>query len=279
MRLYRMLRVALAAVAWVFLGSYGVGLAYLLVRGGFKVFAFTLHPTPLSGVAGETAVRVGVGFVIFGSAQLALMAFAATTIRSFTHRPWHVPAWALAPIALLAGALSLTFRDHLPRFLISMPSETVTGSGIGPQLFNTLYFAVLSTALSLPVGVAAAIYLARFAGNGPFVRAMRVALDTLASLPSIVYGLFGFLLFVVTLRAGYCLFAGAFVLALLNLPLIVSVTKESLNAVPRELEEGSLALGATVVETRSGSPFPTRARESSARCCCLSVACSPRVRR
>ena len=72
-----------------------------------------------------------------------------------------------------------------------------------------------------------------------------MALDTLASLPSIVYGLFGFLVFVVQMKAGYSLFAGAFVLALLNLPLVVGIAEESLHAVPRELDEASLALGAT----------------------------------
>ena len=78
---------------------------------------------------------------------------------------------------------------------------------------------------------------------------LRTALDTLASLPSIVYGLFGFLVFVVQMEAGYSLFAGAFVLALLNLPLVVGVAEESLRAVPRELEDASLALGATQVQT------------------------------
>ena len=82
-----------------------------------------------------------------------------------------------------------------------------------------------------------------------FVAALRMALDTLASLPSIVYGLFGFLVFVVEMKLGYSLFAGAIVLAILNLSLMVGITEESLRAVPRELEEASLALGATPVQT------------------------------
>jgi phosphate transport system permease protein len=97
--------------------------------------------------------------------------------------------------------------------------------------------------------VGAALYMARFARARRFVAALRTALDTLASLPSIVYGLFGFLVFVVEMKLGYSLFAGAVVLALLNLPLVVGVTEESLRAVPRELEEASLALGATEVQT------------------------------
>jgi phosphate transport system permease protein len=144
---------------------------------------------------------------------------------------------------------ALLARHHLPRFLVTLPSETTAGGGVGPEIFNTIYFAVLSTAVTLPVGVGAAIYLARFARSRRFVGALRTALDTLASLPSIVYGLFGFLVFVVEMKAGYSLLAGAFVLALLNLPLVVGITEESLRAVPRELEDASLALGATAVET------------------------------
>jgi len=97
--------------------------------------------------------------------------------------------------------------------------------------------------------VGAAVYIARFARSGPFVASVRVALDTLASLPSIVYGLFGFLMFVVEMKAGYSLIAGAFVLALVNLPLVVGVTEEAIRGVPRELEDASLALGATQVQT------------------------------
>ena len=147
------------------------------------------------------------------------------------------------------SSAALFFRDHLPRFLIGLPSETHAGGGIGPEIFNTLYFAVLSTALTLPIGVGAAVYIARFAHARRFVATVRVALDTLASLPSIVYGLFGFLVFVVEMKVGYSLIAGAFVLALVNLPLVVGVAEEAIQAVPRELEDGSLALGATQVQT------------------------------
>ncbi len=156
----------------------------------------------------------------------------------------------------VALGVAIVLRDHLPRFLVSLPSETKPGGGVGPEIFNTLYFAVLSTAISLPLGVGAAVYVARFASKGPFVAILRVALSTLASLPSIVYGLFGFLVFVVAMKAGYSLFAGAFVLALLNLPLVVSLAEESIRSVPRELEEASYALGATRVQTTARVTLP-----------------------
>jgi phosphate transport system permease protein len=152
-------------------------------------------------------------------------------------------------VAAVAFVGALAARDHLPRFLIGLPSETTAGGGVGPEIFNTIYFAILSTAITLPIGVGAAVYLARFARSQRFVSAVRTALDTLASLPSIVYGLFGFLVFVVQMRAGYSLFAGAFVLALLNLPLVVGIAEESIIGVPRELDEASLALGATPIQT------------------------------
>ena len=133
--------------------------------------------------------------------------------------------------------------------LTGMPRELEAGGGIGPQIFNTVYLAVLSTLATMPVGVAAAAYLARFARQGPLVRAVRVALDGLATLPSIVYGLFGFLVFVVALRLGYTLLGGALVLGCLNLPLVVGVAEEAIRAVPRELEDASLALGASRVQT------------------------------
>ena len=107
--------------------------------------------------------------------------------------------------------------------------------------------------LVAPIVVAAALGLFAVApvqaAGLPDLSVVRTALDTLAALPSIVYGLFGFLVFVVEMRAGYSLFAGAFVLALLNLPLVVGVAEERLRSVPRELDEASLALGATKVQT------------------------------
>jgi phosphate transport system permease protein len=228
--------------------AYAAGLLYLVVRGGSRLWSLTLYPTPLAGVDNEEAMRFAVATCLFGLvAWLALSAIRSALAR-FGVAPMAagVARWIVVGVAIAGAALG---RDHLPRFLVSLPSETKAGGGIGPEIFNTIYFAVLSTAITLPVGVGAAVYLARFARSQRFVGAVRMALDTLASLPSIVYGLFGFLLFVVEMKAGYSLFAGAFVLALLNLPLVVGIAEESMHAVPRELDEASLALGATRVQT------------------------------
>jgi phosphate transport system permease protein len=242
--LKRILGVAAMAVA----GAYAFGLLYLLARGGARLWSFTLYPTPLAGVDNEEAMRFVVAASLFGLMGWLLLAVVRSAWARLGRPPIPTRFERGAVVALaLAGALLA--RDHLPRFLVSLPSETKAGGGIGPEIFNTIYFAILSTAITLPIGVGAAVYLARFARSQRFVGAVRMALDTLASLPSIVYGLFGFLVFVVQMKAGYSLFAGAFVLALLNLPLVVGIAEESMHAVPRELDEASLALGATPVQT------------------------------
>jgi phosphate transport system permease protein len=240
----------LATVSIAIVALYTGGLVYLVVRGGSRLVAFTTEATPLSDVDGEDVMR----FVLAAGIFAALAWAAGSVVRAVIARVQGGKsrtvdrATMLAVIVVALGG-AIAFRDHLPRFLIGLPSETRAGGGIGPEIFNTLYFAVLSTVLTLPIGVGAALYMARFARRPRFVATLRTALDTLASLPSIVYGLFGFLVLVVQMKMGYSLFAGAFVLAILNLPLVVGVTEESLRAVPREIEEASLALGATDVQT------------------------------
>jgi phosphate transport system permease protein len=242
------LRRVLAVAAVSLAAVYAAGLLYLVGRGGSKLWSLTLYPTPLAGVQNEEAMRFVAATCFFGIVAYVVVSAA----RALSSRvggpvvPNRVARWSVVGVAVVGAAL---WRDHLPRFLVSLPSETTAGGGVGPEIFNTIYFAVLSTAITLPIGVGAAVYLARFAESQRFVGAVRMALDTLASLPSIVYGLFGFLVFVVQMKAGYSLFAGAFVLALLNLPLVVGIAEESMHAVPRELDEASLALGATPVQT------------------------------
>ncbi|MDP9036075.1 MAG: phosphate ABC transporter permease PstA [Myxococcota bacterium] len=243
------LRRLLGAGAILLAVGYGSCLVYLLVRGGAKVFSFTSYATPLVGVENEEVMRFVVALALFGGLGYGAMSV-VRAVGSRVHL-WTARLEKGSRLVVLAGAVAMAAfgRDHLPRFLIALPSETSAGGGIAPELFNTVYFAVLSTMITLPIGVGAAVYLARFAHSRRFVGTVRTALDTLAALPSIVYGLFGFLVFVVEMRAGYSLFAGAFVLALLNLPLVVGIAEESLRAVPLELDDASLALGATPVQT------------------------------
>jgi phosphate transport system permease protein len=243
------LKAALGVAASTIALGYLATLLYLVARGAGKIGAIAVSPVPLAGVDNEDAMRFIVAMCVFGIVAWTIMAiirWAATRLDRWTPEANRGAHLGVLGVAILGAVLG---RDHLPRFLVSLPSETTAGGGVGPEIFNTIYFAVLSTAITLPIGVGAAVYLARFAQSARFVGIVRTALDTLASLPSIVYGLFGFLVFVVQMRAGYSLFAGAFVLALLNLPLVVGIAEESIHAVPRELDDASLALGATPIQT------------------------------
>ena len=114
-----------------------------------------------------------------------------------------------------------------------------------PAIISTIYMIVLSLTMAVPVGVFSAIYLVEYAKTGSkAVKIMRLATETLQGIPSIVYGLFGYILFVITLGWGYSLLAGAVTLAIMILPLIIRTTEEALMAVPNGYREGSFGLGA-----------------------------------
>lgn len=132
-----------------------------------------------------------------------------------------------------------------------MTTSSLTGDAIGPELFNTFYIIGLALLISIPIALGAAIYLAEYATQGAFTTIVRFATETLAGIPSIVLGLFGFLVFVSNAGAhlGYSRLAGALTLVILNLPLLLRVTVDALNNVPRELVEASAALGARKVQT------------------------------
>lgn len=246
-------RLALTGLAAA-VGVFYVGLfAFLLARGGGKALSLALFATPLGDIEGESRYRwilaIGTG-VVLGLGTSATLAALPERLGAWAERVREVAFRHRAAIVLAVTAfVAVGLRHHLPFFLLRFPSETQAGGGVGPEIFNTLYFAVLSTLVTFPVGLGAAIYLARFAKSRRLVTGVRTALDALASLPSIVYGLFGFLVFVVQLKAGYSLVAGALVLGILNLPLVVGIAEESLRAVPHELEDGSLAVGASMVQT------------------------------
>lgn len=130
-------------------------------------------------------------------------------------------------------------------FLTKKPEEMIAGGGIGPQLFNSFYILFLSLLFSIPFGIGAGIWLSEYARKNWFTDLVRLATEMLASVPSIVFGLFGLLVFVTTLHMGYSIIGGALTLSLLNLPVLVRVTEETLRAVPDSYREASLALGAT----------------------------------
>lgn len=159
----------------------------------------------------------------------------------------------LTILAILAWFLFYVLARGLPhltwKFLTSPPKSVEAGGGIAPQLFNSFYILLLSLIFSVPVGVGAGIYLSEYARPSRLTHLIRLSAESLASVPSIVLGLFGMVIFVNILGLGFTIIGGALTLALLNLPLLVRVTEEALRAVPQSYREASLALGATKWQT------------------------------
>ena len=119
-----------------------------------------------------------------------------------------------------------------------------------PAIVSTIYMTVLSLLMAVPVGIFSAIYLVEYAKRGSrLVKVIRTTTETLQGIPSIVYGLFGYILFVITLGWSYSLLAGAVTLALMILPLIIRTTEEALISVPDSYREGSFGLGAGKLHT------------------------------
>jgi phosphate transport system permease protein len=142
-------------------------------------------------------------------------------------------------------------------FIFGMPVEIGTGGGVGPMLFNSFYVLLLSLLFSVPLGVGAGIWLAEYAKKNWFTDMVRLSTEMLASVPSIVFGLFGMLLFVTVFGFGFTIIGGALTLALLNLPVLVRVTEETLRTVPDSYREASAALGATKWQTIRKVLIPT----------------------
>ncbi len=130
-------------------------------------------------------------------------------------------------------------------FLTQRPRKGMTQGGIFPAIAGTALVSLLTVAFSLPLGVGAAIYLAEYAPEGRTTRWIRLAIRNLSGVPSIVYGLFGVVLFVDLLGLGTSLLSAGLTLGLLTLPWIITASEEALRAVPRAYRDGALALGAT----------------------------------
>lgn len=134
-------------------------------------------------------------------------------------------------------------------FITGMPSDINAGGGVGPQFFNSFYILALSMLFSIPAAVGAGIYLAEYAGNDKLTDMIRLSTESLATVPSIVLGLFGMIIFVNIFGMGFSIIGGSLTLMLLNLPVLVRVTEESIRTVPAYYREASLALGATKWQT------------------------------
>jgi len=141
-------------------------------------------------------------------------------------------------------------------FLFTMPRNGMRAGGIFPAIVGTFYLVITSIAFSLPIGVAAAIYLSEYAKDNLLTRIINLAIINLAGVSSVVFGLFGLSLFVVFLKFGVSIISGALTLGIMALPVIITTAREALRAVPKSYREVSFSLGASRWQTIRHSVLP-----------------------
>jgi phosphate transport system permease protein len=134
-------------------------------------------------------------------------------------------------------------------FLSQFPSDGMRAGGIMPAILGTVYLTIGATILCVPLGIAAAVYLAEYAPENNFTRTIRLALINLAGIPSVVYGLFGLGLFVIFMKMGTSILAASLTLAIMTLPVVITTSEEALRSVPQAFRTVSISLGATYWQT------------------------------
>ena len=169
------------------------------------------------------------------------------TSEKFTYLVMRVVTYIV--VFFIAYILIDIFIHGLPaiswEFLTSEPQKSGAEGGILPAILGTFYLVIGTIAVALPLGMFSAIYLTEYAKQTKFTQSIRMAIVTLAGIPSIVFGLFGLGLFVITFDFGSSILAGSLTLACMILPTIIVASEEALKSVPQYMREGSLALGAT----------------------------------
>jgi phosphate transport system permease protein len=163
---------------------------------------------------------------------------------------WTMMATAIAILVLiLAFVLGRGLRHISWTFLTAPPGDSGRTGGVMPIIAGTLQVTLLGVATATPLGVGTAIYLVEYTREGRLTRIIRFGAECLAGVPSIIFGLFGFVLFVLTLGMGWSILAGGLTLAFMTLPTLIRTSEEALRAVPAGYREVSLSLGASKWQT------------------------------
>lgn len=156
---------------------------------------------------------------------------------------------AFISVLVLIGILSYVFYRGFSsvnlEFLTTVKSALKGTDGIAGNILNTLYMVILTLLIATPIGIGSAIFLNEYAKGGKIVRLIEFTTETLAGIPSIIFGLFGLVFFNITLDLGYSLLTGALTLSIMVLPLITRNTQEALKSVPESYRGGALGIGAT----------------------------------
>ncbi|QDI91139.1 phosphate ABC transporter permease PstA [Salicibibacter halophilus] len=163
--------------------------------------------------------------------------------------------------ALLVYVLYLGIQQVSWDFLTSKSSNFRAGGGIQDQLFNSFYILVWTMIFTIPLGLAGGIYMAEYAKDNKLTSVIRVCIETLASLPSIVLGMFGLLIFVNTFGFGFSVLSGALTLTIFNMPIMIRTCENAIRSVPLQQKEAGLALGythwRTITSVLMPSAFPS----------------------
>lgn len=160
-------------------------------------------------------------------------------------------------VFLITGFITLKgIKKISVEFLFSMPTDGMTAGGIFPAILGTFILTTMSIIFAAPLGIITAIYLNEYVTKGKIHTIIKISINTLAGVPSVVFGLFGFAVFVKFFNLGVSALAGALTLSILILPLFISATQEALAAVPDSLREASMAMGATKVYTIKNIVLP-----------------------
>ena len=156
-------------------------------------------------------------------------------------------------LAALGGILLFVFIHGISAvswtFISDIPRDSMTKGGIFPAILGTLYLTAGAMLVALPLGVAASVYLSEYATDGRLLRIVRLGIQNLAGVPSVVFGLFGLALFCVFFGFGTSIIAGSLTLGLLILPTVIGASEEALRQVPATFREASLGVGATRWQT------------------------------
>ncbi|OAA82705.1 phosphate ABC transporter permease PstA [Clostridium ljungdahlii] len=160
-------------------------------------------------------------------------------------------------VALIGYILFKGIGFFKPSFLFGNEKFGEAGGGIGPQLFNSFYMLIVALIISIPFGIGGGIYLAEYAREGKLLNMIRLCIETMSSLPSIVVGLFGLLIFVNMTGWGFTLLSGSLAISILNLPALTRVSENAIRIASIPVKEASLGLGATRWQTISKVVLPS----------------------
>lgn len=170
---------------------------------------------------------------------------------------------AIFTVSILVAIVLVIFikgiRHFNLEFILGYPEDMGRHGGIFPAIIGTAFLVILSLAFATPLGLGTAIFLTEYTKETTFTKIIRFGVESLAGIPSIIYGLFGFIFFVIKLEMGWSLLAGALTMSIMILPTIIRTSEEAIKSVPKNLRMVSFSLGATKWETVTKVVLPSAA--------------------